>query len=55
MKLKDEKEIQTMIDKLHTALIVVAEYDVDLLSYEGQTLWNVLAKQKGGLKNEPAS
>lgn len=30
---------------LHDALIIVAEADVNLLSYKGQTLWNQLAAQ----------
>jgi hypothetical protein len=33
--------------KLHEALITIAEKDIDLLSYEGQTLWNKLASKSG--------
>ena len=31
-------------EKLHEAFIVIAENDINLLSYEGQTLWNKFAK-----------
>lgn len=31
--------------KLHDAFITIAEEDVTLLSYKGQTLWNKLAKK----------
>jgi len=36
---------------LHEALIIVAEENIDLLSYEGQMLFNKLAK-KEELKND---
>jgi hypothetical protein len=45
--LKDKKEIQSMLDRLHEALIAVANHNVNFLSYEGQVIWNELAKQKG--------
>jgi hypothetical protein len=45
---------------LHEALLIVAEYNIDYLSYEGQIKWNELAqkeeskilKKKGKDKNK---
>ncbi len=44
-KLSDERELQKMIDRLHEALLLVADHDVNLLSYKGQMVWKELAKQ----------
>lgn len=46
-KLNDSKKRQKEEDdKLLEAFVVIADRDVNLLSYEGQTLWNRLAMKE---------
>lgn len=33
------------LEEVHKAFITIADFDVDMLSYKGQTLWNFLAKE----------
>ena len=41
----DPNQEGTTMEEVHQAMITIADYDTNLLSYEGQTLWNKLAEE----------
>lgn len=39
--------VENELNKIHNALLLIADYDVELLSYKGQELFNKLAEKNG--------